>query len=83
LYFFLGDIFLGDLCFEGVGFRDLVLHNLQVGACAMVGAERATPFGRRAAHQRFGAGIFVGDDPAAMIRTNRVLPDSLRDGLPD
>ncbi len=44
----------------------------------MVGAERATRFGRRAAHQGFGAGIFVGDDPATLLGADRMLPGGLR-----
>ncbi|MDQ7246204.1 hypothetical protein [Dongia sedimenti] len=62
-----------SLLFAG-NFRDLVLHDLDVGAGAMVGAERPAPLDGRAAHQGFGAGLRIGDDPATLFGADRPIP---------
>jgi hypothetical protein len=41
----------------------------------MRGTEQPMPLGGRAAHQRFGAAVLVGEDPAALLWTDRPLPN--------
>lgn len=74
-------VFLGLVLHDHLllrGFGGLVLNDFHVGAGAMVGAERATRFDKRAAHESFGAGVLIGDDPPTLHGIDLMLSRRMR-----